>query len=542
MKKGKLLFVLLPLVLTGCSQTSSTSQVVSSFSSEASDIPFKDAWNYDSGNDVYYQLRVPTCSTPFNSAYETMALYVPGAYFTGVKNDYSRYSCSVKEGGSIGDFNALTAPVVFPVNTPGYASQASPAGYSYAMVSAFLKAGFIYVQAGMRGKDLVGGEAPWGVSDLKAAIRAYRYHGADLPGEDDRFFTFGMSGGGAQSAIVGASGNSPLYSPYLQSIGAYEKDATGKNLSDATSGAMCWCPITSLDVADEAYEWGMGQFFSSASRIASSWESALSKDMADSYASFINALGLQEKGTALSLSSSAEGHFLAGNYYDYLVSLVATSLNNYLSDTYSSVSDKASYVASLGSWASFDSESGTASIQSLGGFIEAKKNASKPVGAFDSPTRGQGENSVFRLEDATTAKAHFDTLESTLLETNNDRYSAFADYHDYRSDFTSDLALKDKLGTLNATRVDLYNPLYYLLPYYQGNGTSKIAPHWRIRTGITQSDTALSTEANLALALQQNSAVQDVDFATVWEKAHVMAERNGSANDNFISWVESCCQ
>lgn len=35
-------------------------------------------------------------------------------------------------------------------------------------------------------------------------------------------FTFGMSGGGAQSALMGVTGDSALYDDYLQSIGAVQ--------------------------------------------------------------------------------------------------------------------------------------------------------------------------------------------------------------------------------------------------------------------------------------------------------------------------------
>ena len=45
----------------------------------------------------------------------------------------------------------------------------------------------------------------------------------------------------------------------------------------------------------------------------------------------------------------------------------------------------------------------------------------------------------------------------------------------------------------------------------------------------------------LALALEANSNVQDVDFETVWGLGHTTAERTGDAATNFISWVESCC-
>lgn len=86
----------------------------------------------------------------------------------------------------------------------------------------------------------------------------------------------------------------------------------------------------------------------------------------------------------------------------------------------------------------------------------------------------------------------------------------------------------------------MYSPLYYLSRYYEGYGTSTVASYWRIRSGINQSDTALSTEVNLALALENLG--MDVDFETVWGQAHVEAERTGDSTTNFIEWVVACCQ
>lgn len=40
------------------------------------------------------------------------------------------------------------------------------------------------------------------------------------------------------------------------------------------------------------------------------------------------------------------------------------------------------------------------------------------------------------------------------------------------------------------------------------------------------------------LALKGRSDVDDVDFATVWNKKHTLAERTGSSIDNFIAWVK----
>ena len=49
-----------------------------------------------------------------------------------------------------------------------------------------------------------------------------------------------------------------------------------------------------------------------------------------------------------------------------------------------------------------------------------------------------------------------------------------------------------------STRMNMYNPMYYLSDYYSGYGKSNVANHWRIRTGIQQGDTALNTETNLS--------------------------------------------
>ena len=86
----------------------------------------------------------------------------------------------------------------------------------------------------------------------------------------------------------------------------------------------------------------------------------------------------------------------------------------------------------------------------------------------------------------------------------------------------------------------MYTPLYYLLESSDGYETSEVAKYWRIRTGIAQSDTSLTTEVNLALALENYDSVEDVDFETVWGEGHTQAERTGESASNFIEWVNAC--
>lgn len=553
------------------------------------------AWNYDEANNVYWQIGVQYVTKPATTEFETLGIYVPGAYLTATANGDGTYTATVNDAGAVNGFTAATAPIVFPVNTPGYSAQAAPTAYSYEAVASYLQAGFVYVVAGMRGRDngydangalTYSGGAPWGVTDLKAAIRYTRYNADVLPGNADSVFVFGMSGGGAQSSVIGASGDSALYTPYLESIGAAMTAADGQALSDAVTGVMAWCPITSLDEADEAYEWNMGQYSTSGTRADGTFTAALSDDLATAYAAYINQLGLTDgNGNALVLETSSTGIYAAGTYYDYVVGTIETSLNNFLADTTfpytpsaggfgggmpggtpptggtkpagampgnadSSTSSSTTYdtvqayIDSLnanGDWVTYDAETNTATVTSLAGFVNSQKNPSKNVAAFDDLSRSQAENNVFGNDESDSL--HFDAVLANLLAEHATQYSAYSDWDAaYVDAYATDLKAVDSLGMSIATRVNMYNPMYYLVDSYEGYQTSTVAPNWRINTGIAQGDTANTVEINLALALQHYPGVEGVDFTTVWGQGHTMAERTGNSTDNFIGWVVGLTQ
>lgn len=555
-------------------------------------------WEYNADDNVYYQIGISYCETPADSSYETLAVFVPGDYFSGTENGDGTYTCEINPDASVNGYSAKTAPIVMPIETPGYTAQAALT--SYTSLTEYMEAGLVYVHAGCRGRDA---GAPAGVADLKAAIRYLRYTDEDTPGDAERIFVFGMSGGGAQSAVVGASGDSDLYTPYLEQIGAVQ------GVSDAVYGSMDWCPITNLDSADEAYEWMMGVTRSGLSED----EQAISDAMAAAFAEYINNLGIKdEKGSVLTLEESAEGIYQSGSYYDYIVAVIEESLNHFLEDTefpydssastgndggpggmggfgrpegngfggfggtdgetdgerefrgmdgnggfggtgdgsyeendnisrtdtsngitisgtYETVVDYIDALNANGTWVTYDAESNTASITGIEDFVTAFKSTSKNLGAFDQLDAGQGENVLFGYGDGNGA--HFDAVLAEIL---NDLGN------DYASDFASDLQKTDALGYTAEQRLNMYTPLYYLLDSEEGYGTSTPAKYWRIRTGIAQSDTSLTTEVNLALALENYSGVESVDFATVWGQQHVKAERTGNSTTNFIEWVNGC--
>lgn len=523
------------------------------------------AWQYDEANDIYWQVGVVYVANPASLDYETLGIYVPGAYLEASANGDGTYTASVKSDAQVGQFTAATAPYVLPVNTPGFNASQAPTWLADGIAN-YTQAGMIYLQPGIRGRDnttdsqgqeVVGG-APWGVTDLKAAIRYVRYNKDVLPGDTDKIVSFGHSGGGAQSAVLGASGDSTLYNPYLEALGAAMKDKEGNPISDAPYGTMTWSPITSLDYADAAYEWNLGQFADSNTRAEGTFTQALSQDLAKEYANYINQLGLKHEGQALTLAESSEGIYTQGSYATYLEGVVNQSLNNFLADTsFPYTSDGAgpggstesvtyetaqAYIDSLNAetqWVTYDAATNTAKISSLADFAKYVKTASKSVPAFDALDRSLAENAVFGVADAN--ELHFDQLVARLLKNNQAKYESLTDWNSqYVTDFESDLAKTDSLGKTIAERQDLYNPMFYLTSAYSGYQTSKPAPHWRIRSGLSQGDTALTVETNLALALenQANGAVKSVDFATVWGQGNTTAERTGHASANFIQWVQ----
>ena len=587
------------------SKTDAAKDMIKNYDQNSSALKFSSSkWHYDKTHDVYWRTGIHYCAKPETTDYETMGIYVPGKYFDGTKNSDGTYTCKVNKKGRVSGCTAETAPIVFPVNTPGYMAQASPTSYDYSSIKKYLKAGFVYVYAGMRGRengtDFSGG-APWGVTDLKAAVRYCRFNSSALPGDKDSIFTFGHSGGGAQSSLMGASGDSSRYYKYLTSIGAAMYNSDKEYISDSICGAMCWCPITSLDQADAAYEWNMGQFSSSGTRASGKWTSLLSDDLAREYASYINKLKLKDSdGSTLSLDKSDSGIYLSGTYYDYIVSVIQKSLNNFLKDTdfpytassttmaaggfggsmgssgtagsrpsgslpsgstssgslrsggmmgSSSSSDSgktyktaAAYIKALnadGTWIKYDKEKNTAKVLDLKGFVKNCKTPSKDTGAFDALDRSQAENDVFGTDAHDSL--HFDSVMSDLINKNKNKYAQKSGWKaSYAKAYKKDLTYKDKEGKSIRYRVEMYNPMYYLSDYYQGFGKSATAKYWRINTGIAQGDTALTTETNLALALKQNDNVKKVDFTTVWGQGHTMAERSGNAESNFIKWVKKC--
>ena len=488
-------------------------------------------WKYNKDDKMYYQMGVLYCETPADEKYEKLSVFVPEAFMDAADNSDGTFTCELSDK-MLNGYSAATAPIVMPIDTPGYyASKAwsedemgEYANIVMEQVADYTSKGFVFVHAGCRGIDE---GAPTGVTDLKAAIRYVRYCDDVIAGDAENIFVYGMSGGGAQAAILGASGDSGLYDPYLESIGAV------KGVSDAVAGSMDWCPITDLDTANAEYEWMMG-----CTRAETTAENkAISDGLANKFAEYVNSAGFTDKdGNSLTLTESKDGIYQSGSYYEYVKSVIERSLNNYLSDTdfsnpelHNSYGSAKKYVDDLnsdGNWVTYDETAKTASITSVADFAKHCKTATNLVVAFDQP---QGVNPLFGTGDG--KGCHFDKILADVLTEVNSEYA---------SSYTDDLKTTDSVGNTVEQRVDMYTPLYYLMKTREGCGKSTVAKYWRIRTGIEQQNTSVTTEINLALALENYDGVKNVDFETVWLQGHTEAERTGDSTSNFIAWVNSC--
>lgn len=514
-------------------------------------------WDFDSTNGVYYQIGLKYCTNIVNIDYQTMAIYVPKEFLSCNENG-DKYKCDINKSGKKGWFSASNAPIVFPVETPGYSAMKAPTSYKYETVSAYVTKGIIFAYAGCRGR-YEGGEtfpagAPWGVTDLKTAIRYLRYNKNFIPGDTGKIYTFGFSGGGAQSCLMGVTGNSELYTKYLENNGAAMEDSEGNKIKDNVKGSQCWCPITNLDTADEAYEWNMGQYYNTDTRAEGKFTEVLSKDLAGEYVKYVNDIKLKDpKGNELTLTETN-----SGTYYDYLKSIIEESLNNFLSDTtfpwtrkdekpgprpenleeektFNTISEYISFLNSENEWVKYDNTKNKYIITNIGDFVKNCKSASKKVGAFDDLNRNQAENQVFGISGTNYSK-HFDKIMYNLLNNNKEKYQTKSDWKDsYPDDYLNDFDDKDSLQSEISYRLNMYNPMYYLISYYQGFNTSDVADYFRINSGIFQSDTGNVVEMNLYLALMNLG--KKVNFTNVWEKQHTKAERKGDSDTNFINWI-----
>lgn len=424
------------------------------------------------------------------------------------------------------------APIYFAANNRGWmasylrASVTDGTSYSSSTsnVGAALKAGYVFVDVANRSRGLIGadgsspGKAPAAVVDAKAAVRYLRLNDRTMPGSAERIVANGTSGGGALVSILGASGNSDEYNPYLAAIGAAGIDAKGRStLRDDVFAVSAYCPITDLGNADAAYEW-LYNVLATRATTGSNPSPADAASIAAQFPAYEKSLGLRNPdGSRLTVV----------NMLDTIKKEVVRSAETYMK------ADPAHTIPPLG---------GTFEITS-GGFGNPPTTKSYPNDWIDADNTADTVVSVdmkqylaFVAEQATlkTTPA-FDAVgvngnttsgtETNLFGPPSQKYMNYTEYSWNHNNVAGDGSGIDDTGltwdqytskknTIVDDQVHLINPMDFV-----GTGADT-APNWYVRNGTRDRDTAFTVSLNLDRALAADKQVENVDYQLAWNQPH----------------------
>ena len=493
----------------------------------------KESLSLDNRQVSYYAYRdLVYVAHPKNADYEKMNIFIPAAYL---------------EGKSVNGYTAQTAPIFLPNQVGGYmpGKAGDPkdthvmGGGSTSTLLQALDRGYVVASPAIRGRsttDASGayvGKAPALIVDYKAAVRYLRHNRKQLPaGDTEKIISNGTSAGGALSALLGATGNSPDYGPYLREIGAAEE-------RDDIFASMDYCPITDLPHADLAYEWVFhgvntahqnaslkmpalpasavpGEIPSGAPALPSagkapegsgavsdrplnaprestqgtpmtSAQKKVSSQLKALFPAYVNSLGLKDpEGHLLTLDKNGNGSFK-----EYIKGIYMASAQKAL--------DSGADLSKLDWLTIKDGKIKDMDLAKYAAFATRLKAAP----AFDKLDGSSGENDEFAT--STNQPRHFSTFG-----------------YEHRT---------DKNPMAPAEEIKLLSPLEYI-----GKESVTLAPHWRIRHGSVDRDTAMPVPAMLALKLQEQG--KDVDFAAAWGKGHA---GDYDLNELF-AWIDSICK
>ena len=425
------------------------------------------------------------------------------------------------------------------------------------LIMGYLQEGYVAVEVQTRGKETQDeegnfiGQFPALIVDMKAAVRYLKANDEILPGSSDHIISRGFSSGGAVSAMLGATGNSPIFEDYLKEIGA--ADAT-----DDIFIALASAPITNLSSADASYEWyhkandsywlfnamaadregndisdvfpvGRDNVYPLGSNIlGGAHEDELSALLYDRFVDYVRDLGfdLGEDGRS-------------GEFYDGLGELYSASLTEFLA-RYEELRDenmpenKEDYIESLSSWVTYDPETEEASVGSLDDVMVNLVGRNKMCPSLDSYNYRSNENSAFVDPDGT--KKHFSPMVleglGALLEgaedygwTEEELAYITALYGDYEAGVTEE----------SEQMLEVMSPINYIV---QKEGyEADVAPFWRLRIGSKDGDHGVPAAWLIAHGLTMYQPDVQVSMGIAWNSPHSLSELTEQDLYDYIAEV-----
>ena len=472
---------------------------------------------FDASKGVAGSVALPSGKTVNYTAYTGLF------YVTNVEDStYQKMNVFVPEGAT------QQTPIFMPNYVGGYMAAATRMPDAGDASGRALAEGYVVAIPGARGrnatvtrkgKTVYTGRAPKALLDLKAAVRYLRHFDGVMPGDAEHIITDGTSAGGAMSSLLGSTGNNPAYAPMLKAMGAADE-------RDDIFAAVCFCPIVDLDHADMAYEWLYGNTCVDV-RKTTAEKATVSGELASQFADYVNGLGLKKPD-----GSSLNAH----NYRDYIKQLIIASAQE-AKDAGAEIPDSLGFTFSSASKFDAPVNGGKKGIGAkLGGMQvprEVMQMMAKQKGEYIT---GLDLDKYLAYVASTVALKGIPAFDSQGVAGSkaSGENEEFGDDRGSSVNFT-DYALRKATGKADATvdnaiaeNVRLLNPMRMMT-----DEGSTVAPHWYIRHGARDRDTAFPVPINLALKLRNMG--KDVDFKLPWNRPH---SGDYALNDLF-AWLKA---
>ena len=474
--------------------------------------PKADGLVFDKNAGAPGSITLPTGKTVNYTAYERL-------YFvTNVEDSTYQYmNVFVPEGAT------QATPIFLRTYVGGYMASEAARPQAGDASGRALAEGYVVAIPGSRGRNSKVGEtftgrAPAAILDLKAAIRYLRHFDKEMLGDAECIITDGTSAGGAMSALMGATGNAPEYEPYLEAMGAAKE-------RDDVFASVCYCPIIDLDHADMAYEWMYGG--TDSRQDLSDEQKAVSKELADQFPAYLASLNLRKPdGTLLTID----------NYEDYIKELLIKAAQK-AKDAGADISTDLGFTFSSESMGRFAAPvnggmPGGMGMRPQGGDRQGppagfnmpmmRARAGEYITDLDMPTYLNYVVSTQPLKGvpAFDSKDVAGSRSSGENEEFGDAKGSSVNFTTYAASKTS-AAIDEELQK----RVYLMNPMNFI-------GKADNAPHWYIRHGARDRDTAFPVPVNFATRLQNEGL--DVDFLLAWNRPH----SGDYALDELFQWIK----
>lgn len=460
--------------------------------------PKADGLVFDNNSGTSGNIILPTGKTVNYTAYERLF------FVTNVEDSTYQYmNVYVPEGAT------QETPIFLRTYVGGYMASAASQPQAGDASGRALAEGYVVAIPGSRGRNSKVGEtwtgrAPAAILDLKAAIRYLHRFDKEMPGDAERIITDGTSAGGAMSALMGATGNAPEYEPMLEVMGAAKE-------RDDVFASVCFCPIIDLEHADMAYEWLYGG--TDSRQGLSDEQKALSKELADQFPAYLASLNIVKKdGTKLT----------ADNYLDYVKELLIAAAQK-AKDAGADISADLGFSFSSESMGRFAAPVNGGMPGAMGMRPMMRARAGEYITDLDMPTYLNYVVSTQPLKGvpAFDSKGMLGANASGENDEFGDATGSSVNFTDFACGRTGQVLTEEI-----RRNVHLLNPMDFI-------GKADNAPHWFIRHGARDRDTAFPVPVNFATKLQNQGL--DVDFLLAWNRPH----SGDYALNEMFDWIKS---